>query len=432
MTQINIQGFWQKGKILLKGGLIAALTLFLLIPAHFVKGIIEERSERQKEAVAEVSGRWAGPEQLMGPVLVIPYRDEVPAANEAAAAGNVRRYAYVLPEKLKVGGELQPVKKHRGIFDVMLYRADLQLSGRFPAVPLQQLRLNAQQVLWDEAYIAMGLSDAKGLREEIQLTWNYSVLVLNPGVIQNHILTEGFSTPVSLAAGQPVDFSAKVKLQGSGQFFVVPTGKTTEVDIHSSYHEPSFVGAELPEYTLDANGFTAHWRSMAHNRNFPQAWKEQTYQLQSAALGVDLFIPANDYQKTMRSVKYALLCILLTFSAFFLIETAGKRSVHPLHYALVGLALILFYTLLLSLSEFIGFNLAYALAASATIGLITWFLSSVLSSVSLAAVMALVLALQYTYIFVILQLQDTALLFGSIGLFVVLAVIMYFSRKIKW
>ena len=193
---------------------------------------------------------------------------------------------------------------------------------------------------------------------------------------------------------------------------------------------------------------------MAHKRSFPQQWKDNAYILgyinrtefttrnvdvvgtnnfiTSAAFGADLFVPVNGYQKTMRSVKYAVLCILLTFSAFFLIETTNKRSVHPFQYGLIGLALVLFYILLLSFSEYIGFNFSYAIASIATIGLIGWFAKSILISGRLSGILAAVLVLMYTYVFTILQLQDYALLLGSIGLFITLAIIMYFSRKIQW
>jgi inner membrane protein len=170
---------------------------------------------------------------------------------------------------------------------------------------------------------------------------------------------------------------------------------------------------------------------MAHNRKFPQYWKEGSYDLNTAAFGVDFFIPVNGYQKTMRSVKYAALCILLTFAAFFLVETINKKPVHLFHYGLIGLAMILFYVLLLSLSEYLSFNFSYVIAAASTIGLISWFVKSILSSGKLTTVLSFVLLVMYTYIFTLLQLQDYALLFGSIGLFIMLAIVMYFSKRIN-
>ncbi len=221
-------------------------------------------------------------------------------------------------------------------------------------------------------------------------------------------------------------------MNGSEQLLFTPVGKETTVKLSSSWPDPSFTGGQLPEHRISDTGFVATWKSLAHTRNFPQAWKETSYNLQSASFGADLFIPVNGYQKTMRSVKYAILCIILTFAAFFIIETVNKKSVHPFQYALIGLALILFYTLLLSFSEYIGFNAAYLIASIATVALIAWFVKGILQSSRLTTLLGVVLMLMYAYIFTILQLQDYSLLLGSIGLFLTLAVIMHFAKKIQW
>ena len=164
-----------------------------------------------------------------------------------------------------------------------------------------------------------------------------------------------------------------------------PVGKVTTVKLSSTWPDPSFTGGQLPDHRISDTGFVATWKSLAHTRNFPQAWKETSSNLQSASFGADLFIAVNGYQKTMRSVKYAILCILLTFAAFFIIETVNKKSVHPFQYALIGLALILFYTLLLSFSEYTGFNTAYIIASIATVGLIAWFVRGILQSSKLTS-----------------------------------------------
>jgi inner membrane protein len=208
------------------------------------------------------------------------------------------------------------------------------------------------------------------------------------------------------------------------------------VRLNAPWPHPSFTGNTLPQTSnITDTGFTATWKSLAHNRPFAQYGTDGAFteaQLADAAFGVDLFIPVNGYQKTMRSVKYAALCIVLTFAAFFLIETTHNKSVHPFHYGLIGLALVLFYMLLLSISEYTGFNVAYGIAAVATITLIGWFVKGVLASGKLSGLLSLLLLLVYAYVFTILQLQDFALLLGSIGLFISLAAIMYFSKKWSW
>lgn len=245
-------------------------------------------------------------------------------------------------------------------------------------------------------------------------------------------MKEGFMSPVAVSPDNSIKFSSSILINGSEQLLFTPVGKETMVKLNSAWPDPSFTGGQLPDHRISDTGFVATWKSLAHTRNFPQAWKETSYNLQSASFGADLFIPVNGYQKTMRSVKYAILCILLTFAAFFIIETVNKKSVHPFQYALIGLALILFYTLLLSISEYTGFNTAYIIASAATVGLIAWFVKGILQSSKLTTVLGVVLMLMYSYIFTILQLQDYSLLLGSIGLFLTLAVIMHFSKKIQW
>jgi inner membrane protein len=278
----------------------------------------------------------------------------------------------------------------------------------------------------------MELADSKGLKEEIKLVWNDSTVTLNPSAINNGVMKEGFMAQVNTSPDIAIKFSSSILINGSEQLLFTPVGKETTVKLNSTWPDPSFTGGQLPDHRISDSGFVATWKSLAHTRNFPQAWKENSYNLQSASFGADLFIPVNGYQKTMRSVKYAILCILLTFAAFFIIETVNKRSVHPFQYALIGLALILFYTLLLSISEYTGFNTAYIIASAATVGLIAWFVKGLLQSTKLTTVLCIVLVLMYSYIFTILQLQDYSLLLGSIGLFLTLAVIMHFSKKIQW
>jgi len=421
---------WQRSKLLIKGLLIGTMVLLLMIPAWFVQNVISEREQRQQEAFNEVSSKWANRQNIMGPVLVLPYTENV--MGDKGQPLVLKKLSYILPDKLDIGATVEPEERHRGIYQVMLYSADIRISGEFATIPLQQLKIDPAHVLWNEAYICMSLTDTKGLKEEIKLQWNDSVVTLNPSLVDNGVMKEGFIAQVTAAADHPVRFSSTIKINGSEQLLFTPVGKVTTVKLSSTWPDPSFTGGQLPDHRISDTGFVATWKNLAHTRNFPQAWKETKSDLQSASFGADLFIAVNGYQKTMRSVKYAVLCILLTFAAFFIIETVNKKSVHPFQYALVGLALILFYTLLLSFSEYTGFNTAYIIASIATVGLIAWFVRGILQSSKLTSLLGIILALMYSYIFTILQLQDYSLLLGSIGLFLTLAVIMHFSKKIQW
>ena len=429
-----IQSTWQKSKLIIKGLIIGVLALLLLIPAEFVQNLIKEREAREKEAFTEVSSKWADRQNITGPVLVIPYTKATKDNNGGPIT--IKSFAYFLPDKLNIESAVRPEKRYRGIYEVMLYSSSIKLNGSFTALSLQKLNLVPSDMVWNEAYVCLGITDAKGLKDELQLTWNDSTLPLTPSVINNAVLKEGFISPVIInetTANATINFSSQISLNGSQQLLFTPVGKQTTVQMQSTRPDPSFTGNQLPDSSgISRKGFQARWKSLSHTRNFPQAWKDDSYILSSASFGADLFIPVNGYQKTMRSVKYAILCILLSFTAFFLIETNNKKSVHPVHYALIGFALILFYTLLLSFSEYIGFNGAYAIATAATVGLITWFVKGLLQSMKLSVLLSIVLVLLYSYVFTILQLQDYALLLGSVGLFLTLAVVMYYSRKVQW
>ena len=454
------ENFWTKSKILIKAVIIGGLSIVLLIPTFFVKELIEERELRQKDAIQEVSSKWAGRQNLTGPIIVLPYVE-----NNVDTSGKkftIRHQAYFLPDEVTVNSKIIPQERSRGIYKVMLYTSQNVITGRFDKVNLDALKIGAENILWNEASVRFNISDPKGLNDELQLKWNDSVLVLSPQSSE-----EGLTAPVNFSGVEDlkdIRFSTQINLNGSEKMLFSPIGKTTTVNITSPYPHPSFTGNVLPQLTsVKDSGFTASWKSMSHNRTFPQQWKDQSYSLVTpetivthtnryrdvvlsdvqpdnssvhkigaAAFGVDLFIPVNDYQKTLRSVKYAVLCIMLTFCAFFLIETVNRKAVHPFQYGLVGLALILFYTLLLSFSEYIGFNPAYILASVCTIGLIGWFVKGVLHSGRLPMLLSMILVLLYSYVFTILQLQDYALLLGSIGLFITLGVVMYFSRKFQW
>lgn len=456
-TETSTAGaIWQKSKLLVKGLIIGVMVLLLLIPAYFVQNLIKEREERQKEAVAEVSHKWAGSQAVTGPVLVIPYWQR--SADTSRPMDHIKHYAYFLPDKLDINSEVTPIEKHRGIYKVMLYTSSNKISGSFGNIQPSLLKIPEEDILWNEAFIKLHISDSRGLNNEPVLHWKDSSIILAPQSFDDKQSANSLGavlSATSLADLQNVSFSTDINLNGSERLLFTPVGKITTVNLKSSWSHPSFTGSSLPQVsTINKDGFNATWTSLSHTREYPQQWKDNAFvippyfssapthadnistvadvEITNAAFGMDLFVPVNGYQKTMRSVKYAILCILLTFTAFFLIETTNKRSVHPIHYGLIGFALILFYTLLLSFSEYTGFNTAYAIAAIATVGLITWFVKGLLDSMRLSLLLSFVLILLYSYVFTILQLQDYALLLGSIGLFLALAVVMYFSKKIQW
>lgn len=460
-TETLVQSVWTKSKLLVKALIIGILVLILQIPAYYVREVIEEREQRQREAITEVSSKWAGRQILSGPVLVLPYWQAAP--DSTVKRPRTREYAYFLPDELTINAFVTPQEKHRGIYKVMLYSSDIKMSGSFSEPALGRLNIAPEDVIWNEATVKLPLSDNKGLNEEIRLQLNDSAVMMAPQTAEDPSIANALQGDLKVTG--PADlkqlrFSSSFTINGSQQIAFTPVGRTTTVTMKSPWPHPSFTGDVLPQSSeVNQKGFSASWKSVFHKRSFPQQWKGDAYSISNyvhpattsydyrttdavvasrnnnintASFGADLFVPVNGYQKTMRSIKYAALVILLTFASFFLIETTNKRSVHPFQYGLIGLALVLFYTLLLSFSEYIGFNVSYAIASVGTIGLISWFVRSLLASSRLATFLSTILVLLYVYVFTILQLQDYSLLLGSIGLFITLAIIMHYSRKIQW
>lgn len=426
--------FYERNRNLIKGFLIGFLTLLMLIPAALVSELVNERKQRQEEVVKEVSSKWANNQTITGPILSVPYKVYTPLAD-----GNVSvqtSHFYLLPETLNIDGQVVPEERHRSLYTVALYRSHLKISGSFlPASAANQLKIAPENVMWAESQVLMGIDDVRGLEDEVTISWNAEKITMEAGVPNNKVVASGLYANVAIDPAQKISFSLDAKVKGSSNLYFTPIGKTTEASLRSTWKNPAFDGQYLPDKTADISntGFTAHWKVMQVSRSYPQSWVAGTeYDIEKSAFGVKLIQPADGYAKTQRSVKYAILFIGLTFFVFFFLEMVQKRQVHPLQYLLVGFALCIFYTLLLSISEYTGFNPAYFIAATATVSLIGSYIWSIFKSGKIAGGFICALAGLYGYIFILIQLEDYALLFGSIGLFIILAVIMYYSRKIDW
>lgn len=422
-----------ESKIFFKGLIIAFIGIFLLVPTFLIQNLVNERQERQQEAIREVSSKWADAQTINGPVIAIPYWHTV--TNNRGMADRVKSKAYFLPEKLIADANVAPENRYRGIYQVTVYTTDAKLNGNFTGFKFSELNIPETDVMWNEAVVYFNVSDVRGLKETLYFNWNGKPLELVPGKFEDEQFPKSLSAALPIeettrASGAP--FNMSLKLKGSQNLMFVPLGKTTTVSLKSSWPDPSFTGNYLPDArVVKDSGFSATWNILSLNRSFPQQWANNKYDLEGTAFGVDLRVPIDTYQKSNRSVKYAILCIVLTFTAFFLIELVYTRSLHIVQYVLVGFALCIFYTLLLSISEYLGFDVAYGIAAVATIALVAWYVSASLKSNGIATFVSLLLAGMYGFIYILIQSQDYALLMGSIGLFVVLGIVMYFSRRIK-
>lgn len=425
-------------KLLVTGGLI----LILLIPLGMVESLVRERERRGDEVAEEVAASWGGRQVLAGPVLTVPYH-----WHDKDSKGRRITYttvAHFLPEALKVDGRIAPERRHRGIFEAAVYRADLQVSGTFRRPSFAAWGRAPEDVVWDDAYLSVGVPDLRGIRSGIGLAWGERQLQFEPGGAEPGFWGSGLKVKVpGLKTGKSGDiyaFSFPLGINGSQQLQFLPFGKQTAVSLHSSWPSPSFSGAFLPvDREVTDTGFDARWVVSWFGRSYPQQWRHDEADslapksaLEASAFGVDLLLPVDAYQKTERSVKYGMLFLLLTFLTFFLYEVFNPFSLHPIQYLLVGAALCLFYLLLLSVSEHVPFVYAYLTAAAATVLLIGGYSIAILRGALRALLMTVVLGVLYGYLYVLLQLEDYALLLGSIGLFVILALVMYLTRRIDW
>ena len=462
-TQLNfVERFnnWIKESIMVKLFSIGFLLLILLIPSAWIQNIMEERQQRADSVVQEVSDSWSGSQTVAGPILVIPYKkyEVIDRGKGQKDTYEKIEKAYFLPEQLDVNGKVSPELLHRGIFDAVVYQSALQLQAKFTKPDFKALSIDEQHVLWAEAKLIFGISDLRGISENPVLTNGTATLATGPlnniGVTFNHSVEkynpdepyryqapnpDSPSTGIVAALGWKTqeDFSGDVAmnfaLKGSKRLDFVPMGKTTNVKLDGPWKDPSFSGEFLPaSRKITDKSFEASWKVLHFNRPFSQQWTGEGEQLTASDFGVKLLIPVDQYQKSIRTAKYAVLMILLTFVAMFLVEITQKIRIHPFQYILIGAALIIYYTLLLSFSEHVGYNVAYLIASISTVVLISLYASTFLKKISLTTLFAALLSIFYTFIFVIILQQDFSLLLGSIGLFIIVGLLMYFSRKVKW
>lgn len=411
---------------------IGLLVLVLLLPSSMVSSLMRERQARRNLVVAEINQKWGGSQTVTGPFFTIPYKSFY--KDEEGQVQFTIHHLHVLPEQVDISGEIAPEVRYRGIYEAVLYNTRLRFDGRFTFPSLSQSDIDPRNVLWDKAVFSLGIADMRGIKEGIVISGNGREYKAGPGLKTTDLAAAGVQAVIPLDPAETgFEFSLGLNLNGSEHLFFVPVGERTGVALKSSWPSPSFNGAFLPTAReVTDQGFTAAWTVLSLNRNFPQYWTDGQYKVNDAAFGLDLIITADIYQKSTRIAKYALMFIVFTFAAFFFSEVISRRRVHPIQYLLIGLAIILFYVLLLAISEHLSFDFAYLLAAGAITAIITGYSQGILKNRNFTLTVCAILLVLYTYLYIVLQLEDYALIMGSIGLFLVLATVMYITRKIDW
>jgi inner membrane protein len=419
----------KKESVALRIILVGCLIVLLLIPLWMVQFLVSERRVYREEAVREISKSWAGSQTIAGPLLTLITNHE--HINKDGTKTFSKKRTFYLPENLYVEAKVIPEKRYRGIYSAIVYKTDLKIMGDFD---FQKMKEKLRDPNLFDSYLSFNIDDPRGIQQNITVKWDDVVRSVNPGLRDKNIFTNGFYSDINI--NKENDFSSfeiNLTLNGVDDLNFVPMGKNTDVKVSSSWRNPSFVGNFLPiKREVSDDGFRASWSVNHFNREFPQEWDNQHYDVFKDKFGVKFFIPADEYQQTMRSSKYGLLIIILTFVSFFLVEVFSGKAIHPIQYLLIGLALIIFYSMLLALSEYILFQYSYLIAGSLVIGLITLYTKSIYKNRKIVLSVSSMLILFYGFVYVLLQLQDYSLLLGNMALFLILAAIMFFTRKVNW
>lgn len=418
---------------------VGLLVLLLQIPVSMIGGQIYERRERGEDAIQEVSSKWGNEQTIAGPALVVPYTYRWSETNTAGQVivRNEPRHAIFLPDRLETHGSVTTEERKRGIFSVPVYKLDLTVSGRFSRPDFSKLSLEPAAIAWERAHLVAGISDTRAIQQETSVSWGGQPVQFVPGIGGYPGEHAGIHAVVGFADGaESVDFSFPLSLNGSQGVYFTPSGQNTMVRLDSNYPHPSFQGNWLPsKRVVTDQGFEAGWSIPFLGRSFPQAWTAETKMnaaIAQSRFGVDLVNPVDHYRMAERSVKYASLFILLSFAGVWLFEVRAGVRVHPIQFLMLGGALCLFYLLELALSEHMAFPLAYSLASLSVIGMVAAYGVVVLRGVGRALAIGLGVAILYGYLYVLLVNEDYALLIGSIGLFVMLALVMYATRRVDW
>lgn len=423
----------QPTTVVIKIIFILIMIALLMIPNIMIQRLIKERSNRKAQIESEISKSYGRSQKVMSPVLRIPYTKTTTYKNgETSVKKGIFSYS---PYETKIDGKIIPSLRKRSIYEIVVYDTEMKIESELK-VDKPDSNIYPSLVLdYSKAHMIIGLADPNGLSDTSQLMVNGKTVAFD-GVSNysngtlNFVKTENFSVDPEKKLAVQLDLIFK----GTRSLTVEPIGEKTTVDLQSPWPDPSFVGTKLPNRQDVTNeGFTSRWDINKYAHNYPKQWIVDSEVLnQNFEFGVKLIQPIDEYGKNSRTAKYALLIIVLCFAIFFFFEILFKKQIHPIQYAMIGFALTIFFLLLLSITEHIGFDKAYLISSIATIGLIVGYTNFILATRKATITLAFLLSGLFGYIFIILQMQDFALLAGALALFAVLSAVMFLSRKVDW
>lgn len=417
---------------------IGFLILVLLIPLQMVRGTINDRSQIHQTARIDIQRTWGQSQLIAGPVLVLPY--DAVKTNGRGDRVTESSEVYILPETLQIVSRVDSEIRYRGIHEVPVYSATASLKGRFASVDAAQLGIDSSRIHWADAFLAIGISDGRAIAETPSVGLGDRSIPFAPGGQLVDGLPPQIQAPLGTGAASdlsaPLRFDVELSFNGSESLYFLPLGDSTQVSMNSSWPSPSFAGRYLP-HTRDVSdsGFTADWSVSSIGRTLPSRWTKHSAAATSAtssAFGVDLYMPIGIYRLTLRAVKYGALFVVMTFISYFLFETVASLRLHPLQYLMVGSANVVFFLLLISMAEHIGFGLSYLASALASSGLVIAYSHAVLGARSRAGIVGCLLFALYAFLYMTLKAESYALLAGALGLWVALAITMFLTRRIDW
>ena len=418
-----------------KLAVLVVLLLVFIVPLEMISSLVWERQGREAQTRQELVDLHGGRQTVIGPLLMVPVTVRI--VDDQGTQREEAREVAVLPVGMESRISIEPEVLRRGIYEVPVYRAGISMSARFELPEADGLPVNGLvRVDWSKAQLVLGIQRASGLRTLPVATVNGVGRPITSSRRDLGWSHAGFAIPLHGAQpGGMHDLDLTFHLYGGGSFHLVPTAGNASVTMESSWASPSFTGAMLPSSrTLSDAGFDAHWETTSLGMGMPESWQSdgRAYWLSENTVGLVLYQPVGSYQQTTRSVKYGILFVLLPFVALFLLEIFTGTQIHPIQYLMVAAAKTIFYLLLLSLGEQIGFTAAYWIGAAATTLLIAGYLFGLVTRKRHALLLAGMVAAEYLFLFAALQSEDYALLIGSTGLFALLAVVMLITRKVNW
>jgi inner membrane protein len=432
-------------RLVLKVLAIGALTIVILIALFMISNIIDSRQTYRNEARTSIEESYASSQTIVGPILIRPFTvTSHSTRTDDKGIGHTIDHtrtgsAWSFPHELNVTGTLLPSERRHGLYKVPVYELDSHLTG---TVDVADATLDGgetpQNVTYGTPYFAFAVSDVRGIVGSPKMTVNNLPVQIFQGAPESASWQPNLQVPLHFAPeglhGR-ISFALDLTLAGTDHLNIAPVANSNHIDLNSSWPSPLFAGSFLPRgYTVGSEGFKAQWdiSSLASATQAQMLTHKDKDNAKLDVLEVDLINPIDPYKLSDRAVKYGILFVLITFGGFFIFEVMHHLPIHPVQYFLVGLGLAIFFLLLISFSEHMAFGAAYLLASTACIGLLTFYLTFVLRSLSYGLTFGSLLTLLYAGIYGLLISEDNALVLGSLMLFVLLALVMYATRKVDW